>query len=44
MNTSSWRARPVFLTSTFRDLHAERDCLVTVIFPQLRESRDRQTY
>ena len=26
----------VFISSTFRDMHAERDHLVTVIFPQLR--------
>ena len=26
----------VFVSSTFRDMHAERDHLVTVIFPQLR--------
>ncbi len=32
-----WISRPVFLTSTFRDMHAERDYLRTHIFPQLEE-------
>ena len=27
----------VFISSTFRDMRAERDHLVTVVFPQLRE-------
>ncbi len=27
----------VFVSSTFRDMHAERDHLVTVVFPELRE-------
>ena len=27
----------VFVSSTFRDMHAERDHLVKVIFPELRE-------
>ena len=27
----------VFISSTFRDMHAERDHLITVIFPELRE-------
>jgi hypothetical protein len=26
-----------FISSTFRDMHAERDHLVTVVFPELRE-------
>ncbi len=26
----------VFISSTFRDMHAERDRLVKVVFPQLR--------
>ena len=30
----------VFISSTFRDMHAERDHLVTVIFPQLRRLCD----
>jgi len=27
----------VFISSTFRDMHAEQDHLVTVVFPELRE-------
>ena len=27
----------VFISSTFRDMHTERDHLVTVVFPELRE-------
>jgi hypothetical protein len=32
-----WRVRPVFLTSTFRDMHAERDWLRVHVFPVLEE-------
>ena len=32
-----WRQVRVFLSSTFRDMHAERDHLVKVTFPRLRE-------
>jgi hypothetical protein len=31
----------VFITSTFRDMHAERDVLITVVFPELRERIER---
>jgi len=31
----------VFISSTFRDMHAERDHLVTVVFPELRERCER---
>lgn len=31
----------VFVSSTFRDMHEERDYLVTVIFPELRERVER---
>jgi hypothetical protein len=34
---SSWRTVRVFISSTFRDMHAERDHLVKVAFPALRE-------
>lgn len=38
MTTSEiWRSRPVFITSTFRDMHAERDWLRTHVFPVLEE-------
>ncbi len=32
-----WRTVRVFLSSTFRDMHAERDYLVKVTFPALRQ-------
>ena len=35
--TLIWRARPVFITSTFRDMHSERDVLRTKVFPELEE-------
>lgn len=34
---STWREVRVFISSTFRDMHAERDHLVKVVFPALRE-------
>jgi tetratricopeptide (TPR) repeat protein len=33
----TWRTVRVFISSTFRDMQAERDHLVTVVFPALRE-------
>ena len=33
----AWRVRPVFITSTFRDMHAERDWLRSQVFPELQE-------
>ncbi|HEY6890875.1 MAG TPA: DUF4062 domain-containing protein [Solirubrobacter sp.] len=33
----SWRTISVFISSTFRDMHAERDQLVKIVFPSLRE-------
>ncbi|NUQ65363.1 MAG: DUF4062 domain-containing protein [Pirellulales bacterium] len=32
-----WKTVRVFISSTFRDMHAERDHLVRVVFPALRE-------
>src|SRR5712671_6427948 len=32
-----WRSVRVFVSSTFRDMHAERDHLVKVVFPALRD-------
>lgn len=32
-----WKTIRVFLSSTFRDMHAERDYLVRFVFPRLRE-------
>jgi len=33
----SWRDVPVFISSTFNDMHAERDYLLKRVFPQLSE-------
>ncbi len=33
---AGWQSVRVFLSSTFRDMHAERDHLVKVTFPALR--------
>ena len=42
---SVWHSRPVFITSTFRDMHAERDHLRNVVFPALEERlRERRVY
>ena len=35
--TRSWKTVRVFISSTFRDMHAERDHLVRQVFPELRE-------
>src|SRR5262245_1374115 len=37
---AAWRTVRVFVSSTFRDMHAERDHLVKVVFPALRERLD----
>lgn len=34
---TSWQARPVFITSTFRDMQEERDWLRDRVFPELAE-------
>jgi tetratricopeptide (TPR) repeat protein len=42
---SNWRARPVFISSTFKDMQAERDYLRSHIFPRLEERlRERHHY
>jgi tetratricopeptide (TPR) repeat protein len=33
----AWRSQAIFVTSTFRDMQAERDYLHAVVLPQLRE-------
>ena len=38
---SRWQTIRVFISSTFRDMHAERDHLVKVVFPKLRERLER---
>ena len=41
----AWSARPVFITSTFRDMQAERDHLRDHVFPVLEERlRERRRY
>jgi telomerase protein component 1 len=37
MTTAGWRTVRVFISSTFRDMQAERDHLVRFVFPRLRE-------
>jgi tetratricopeptide (TPR) repeat protein len=37
MPSGAWRTVRVFISSTFRDMQAERDHLVRVVFPTLRE-------
>jgi len=32
-----WQTVRVFISSTFRDMHAERDQMVRFVFPELRE-------
>lgn len=34
---TDWKTVRVFISSTFRDMHAERDHLVRFVFPRLRE-------
>ncbi len=34
--SNTWKTVRVFISSTFRDMHAERDHLVKVVFPKLR--------
>jgi hypothetical protein len=33
----AWRTARVFISSTFADMHSERDALVQTVFPLLRE-------
>ena len=35
--SQTWKPVRVFISSTFRDMHAERDYLVRFVFPELRE-------
>jgi len=37
LTRSSWRTVRIFISSTFRDMHSERDWLVKRVFPTLRE-------
>ena len=41
--SAQWRARPVFISSTFKDMQAERDYLRSHVFPRLEEKlRERR--
>jgi Domain of unknown function (DUF4062) len=35
--STKWQTARVFISSTFRDMHAERDHLIKVMLPELRE-------
>ena len=37
MASAPWRTRPVFVSSTFKDMQAERDYLRQVVFPRVEE-------
>ena len=37
-----WEKVYIFISSTFNDMHAERDYLIKQIFPQLREWCERR--
>lgn len=37
LETKKWKTIRVFISSTFRDMHEERDHLVKMVFPELRE-------
>ena len=39
--SGKWRTIRVFISSTFRDMHAKRDYLVKVVFPELRERLEK---
>ena len=34
--TKNWQKVTIFISSTFNDMHAERDYLVKDVFPELR--------
>ena len=40
--TVGWKTVSVFVSSTFNDMHAERDYLVKEVFPRLREWCERR--
>lgn len=39
--THTWKTVRVFISSTFRDMHAERDHLIKVVFPRLRADLEK---
>ncbi|MFQ5866125.1 MAG: DUF4062 domain-containing protein, partial [bacterium] len=38
----AWTTVRIFISSTFRDMHAERDHLVRTVFPELKEKCRKQ--
>ena len=42
--TRKWQEIRVFISSTFRDMHAERDHLIKVVFPELRERLEKHRF
>ena len=42
MGTTRWETVHVFISSTFNDMHAERDYLVKKVFPRLRDWCERR--
>src|SRR5450631_1370314 len=43
LEASRWKTIPIFISSTFRDMHAERDQLNRVVFPALEDKlRERR--
>ena len=41
-NTDTWKDAIVFISSTFNDMHAERDYLVKEVFPELTERCEKR--
>jgi hypothetical protein len=39
-----WKSRPIFVSSTFRDMQAERDHLRNFVFPRLEEELRKRRY
>ena len=37
ITSAPWQTRPVFVSSTFKDMQAERDYLRQVVFPRVEE-------
>lgn len=43
INRSGWRTVRIFVSSTFRDFHSEREVLVKQVFPDLRTWCENRT-
>ena len=44
VHSSAWRARPVFISSTFKDMQAERDWLRHHVFDRLEEELNKRRH